>query len=94
MSNAPRKYQRIKRSKKVRGKKRKIKNIENYVPIGMYCYGYRNDGKWVQCPFLSFNKNKEYQENGICAAFNMRDDHNGGLLWDMVKECGVNEKHL
>lgn len=82
-----------KKSKKLRGKKRRMRNLEAHIPKGMYCYGYRADGKWVQpCPFLRFDYTKDRQSNGICEAFNMRDSFaNGGLLWDMVKECGVND---
>lgn len=88
----PRKHQRKNRSKKLRGKKRRLKNIEKFVPKGMYCYGFRPDGKFVKpCPFLRFNKRKHYQENGICEAFKMRDGIHWGLLWDMVKECNINE---
>lgn len=48
----------------------------------------------VPCPFLRFDKNHHYQENGICEAFRMRDSEgtSGGLLWDMVKECGVKDE--
>lgn len=88
----PKKYQRKNRSKKLRGKKRRLKNIEKFVPKGMYCYGFRTDGKHVTCPFLRFDKKKHHQENGICEAFGTRDDKYGGLLWDMVKECSINEE--
>ncbi|PLR72274.1 hypothetical protein [Bacillus sp. UMB0728] len=82
------------RSKKLRGKKRRMRNLEAHIPKGMYCYGYRPDGKWVHpCPFLRFDKTKHYQENGICEAFKLRDDTYGGLLWDMVKECNVNDEY-
>jgi len=88
----PRKHQRKKRSKKLRGKKRRLKNIEKYVPKGMYCYGFRPDGKYVHpCPFLRFDKKRESQSRGICEAFGIRDDYHWGLLWDWVKECDVNE---
>lgn len=83
-----------KRLKKVRGKKRLMRNIESVVPKGGYCYSVRADGKGIQvCPFLRYDKTKHHQENGICEAFKMRDSEgtSGGLLWDMVKECGVNE---
>src|SRR5690625_6665608 len=79
-------------TKKMRGYKRRMKNIENHVPKGMYCYGYRKDGVWVHpCPFLKKNKSLHHQENGVCTAFNIRDTYeNGGLLFDWVKECNIN----
>ncbi|MGD7047014.1 hypothetical protein FZC83_02100 [Rossellomorea marisflavi] len=83
-----------KRSKKLRGKNRRMRNLEAHIPKGHYCYGYREDGKWVHpCPFLRFNKHEHHQSNGICEAFELRDDHNGGLLWDWVKECSVNDEY-
>lgn len=91
MQTPKRKYQRKSRSKKLRGKKRRMRNVEKYIPKGVYCYGYRPDGKHVTCPFLRFDKTKHYQENGICEAFKMRDADHFGLLWDMVKECGIND---
>lgn len=92
--NTPRKYQRkINRNKKLRGKRRRLKNIEYFVPKGMYCYGYRPDGKWVHpCPFLRFDKTKHYQENGVCEAFKYRDADGFGLLWDWVKACDINDQ--
>lgn len=80
------------RSKKLRGKKRRMRNIEAHIPKGSYCYGFREDGKHVRCPFWQIDPTKHYQENGICEAFNMRDYPDGGLLWDMVKECGINDE--
>jgi len=80
------------RSKKLRGKKRRMRNVEAHIPHGHYCYGYRQDGKYVHpCPFLRFNKHQDRQANGICEAFNIRDEYHTGLLWDWVKNCGVNE---
>jgi hypothetical protein len=86
----------IMRSKKLRGKKRRMRNLKFFIPKGQYCYGYREDGKWVHpCPFLRFDKSKHHQENGICEAFKLRDTGElfGGLLWDLVKECNVNEDY-
>ena len=82
-----------KRSKKLRGKKRRLRKLEFFIPKGHYCYGYRQDGKWIHpCPFLRFDKTKHHQEHGICEAFKIRDSAYGGLLWDWVKECGINDE--
>lgn len=79
------------RSKKLRGKKRRMRNPEAFIPAGSYCYTRQTDGKLVRCPFLRFDKNSHHQENGICEAFRIRDKDTGGLLWDMVKECGIKD---
>lgn len=81
------------RSKKLRGKKRRMRNLEFFIPEGSYCYTRQADGKVVRCPFLRFDKNSHHQDNGICEAFRMRDSQgtSGGLLWDSVKDCGIND---
>ena len=82
------------RNKKLRGKKRKMKNLAFFVPNGMYCNGYRKDGKWVHpCPFLKIDRSKTYQENGVCEAFKIRDSEHGTNLWDWVKECDINNEY-
>lgn len=80
------------RSKKLRGKKRRMRNLEAFIPAGGYCYTRQADGKLIRCPFLRFDKNSHHQENGICEAFRIRDKDTGGLLWDMVKECGIKDE--
>lgn len=77
-------------AKKKRGNKRRLKNLEYFIPQGCYCYTYETR---KPCPFYSIDKKQHHQSNGVCTAFNIRDseDHMG-LLWDMVKECGVNEE--
>ena len=74
--------------------------IEDLIPKGIYCY---ESGKWgpeIQCytlqnvcPFLRSFPTRHEQERGYCLL-----DHHGdwneqgfGLLWDQVKECGINE---
>jgi len=55
------------------------------IPRGMYCYR----GDYV-CPFWFRDSGMDEQENGYCSYLNMGDNELGmGLLWDMVKECGV-----
>lgn len=78
---------------KLRGKKRKLKNKEKLIPQGHYCYEWLGEeGGTRTCPFFRIDKRKHHQSNGVCLAFNMRDDDAyGGLLWDMVKECDIND---
>ena len=65
------------------------KEMEKHIPPGPYCYRYaRGRGK---CPWWSLNEDKPYQENGYCAYLEAGDWEHGGLLWDQVKECGINE---
>jgi hypothetical protein len=78
--------------KKLRGYKRRMKNIKSQVPKGHYCYGHREDGKFVTCPFWKLNKHLDKQENGICLAFNRRDGTDTMLLWDMIKSCNINDE--
>ena len=61
---------------------------ESKIPNGMYCY----DDNGI-CPYWSLREDKPYQDNGYCAFMKEGDwDIDGvGLLWDQVKECGVNE---
>lgn len=64
------------------------------VPEGPYCYG--KDGR---CPYWKRNGMKRAQENGYCRLLKTGDwerVRNGkrmgfGLLWDQVKECGIND---
>jgi len=57
------------------------------IPRGVYCY--RGD---KLCPFWSKDYNQPEQENGYCSYLGRGDWENEGfgLLWDQVKECGVN----
>lgn len=66
--------------------------IESVIPRGIYCYGYA-DGKYNVCPFWSKSAHMGYQENGYCSFLSRGDWDEGGmgLLWDQIKECGVNE---
>lgn len=59
------------------------------IPKGDYCYD-----KNGTCRFWSLDKNRFTQENGYCSYLSKGDwDFQGtGLLWDMVKECGINTK--
>ena len=63
--------------------------MKNKIPRGLYCY----DENGV-CPYWSILKDKPYQENGYCSYMKIGDweaDHFFSLLWDQVKECGIND---
>jgi len=44
------------------------------------------------CPYWGMDASRERQNNGFCTFLNTRDwdDSSGGLLWDQVKDCGIN----
>lgn len=81
------------RSKKVRGLRRKFRNRDTLIPAGIYCYTVDANGKSIKrCPFWQFDKRQHPQEDGVCLAFGLRDaEEQGGLLWDLVKECRQKE---
>lgn len=68
------------------------------IPLGIYCYAItgRNPktGRIQRkiCPFWSMRKDKPEQVNGYCSYLEEGDWEfpGGGLLWDQVKECGIN----
>ena len=68
---------------------------ESIIPEGLYCY--TGHGKtFICCPYWSKRIDKPEQENGYCSFLEHGDwmygDGSGiSLLWDQVKECGVNE---
>ena len=61
---------------------------ESVIPLGMYCY----DDKI--CPYWSRNEKEDEQNNGYCSFLECGDwEHDSmGLLWDQVKECGLNDE--
>ena len=68
----------------------KLKKLvaEKVIPKGDYCY----DENGI-CPYWDIKLDKPEQENGYCKYLNRGDwevDYLS-LLWDQVKECGVNE---
>ena len=78
----------------------KIRKDLSLIPRGMYCYtflGWSEDRyKVLPCPYWSIDKTKPPQENGYCH-FLERGDWDlggGGLLWDQVKECEINERRM
>jgi hypothetical protein len=64
----------------------------NKIPKGIYCHGATRDDV---CPYWSINLSKPTQENGYCSFLERGDweDSSGlSLLWDQVKECGINDE--
>lgn len=72
----------------------------NKIPYGHYCYEIlsvnENIGriKVKLCPYWNRDYSKPEQMNGYCSYLKCGDwEHEGlGLLWDQVKECGINEE--
>ena len=72
--------------------KRGLANIFNDVlkiPCGIYCYN-----KDYRCPHHEIKKDKPSQEDGYCHLLEEGDweSKNVSLLWDSVKECGLNDE--
>lgn len=75
---------------------------ESVIPAGCYCYTGQGlthpaDGgpprmEVKECPYWARNPEKPEQINGYCAYLGEGDwqDDGPSLLWDMVKECGIN----
>ena len=67
-------------------------NVIKKIPAGSYCYATNDyDGK-VVCPYWASHESKPKQENGYCVMIGHGDWETEGtsLLWDHVKECGIN----
>lgn len=71
------------------------------IPPGMYCYSRERGSdpapgfahRVTPCPYWGRDADKRSQEEGYCAHLKAGDWEEDGtfLLWDMVKECGVND---
>jgi len=75
------------------------------VPKGVYCYKIRkidydntlSDGKPIirtnRCPYWSWDRRYPDEDVGYCKYLNLsdRDENSNGLIWDQIKECGVND---
>lgn len=74
------------------------------IPKGDYCYKmleviYPEQTnlppriRVKRCPYWESKENQPHQDNGYCHWIGEGDhDHEGlGLLWDQIKECGLNE---
>jgi len=76
------------------------KKDTSLIPRGMYCYT-PNGGcdpatgalHYAPCPYWSSNSDESAQTSGYCSFLEIGDWMDGGtfLLWDQVKECGINE---
>lgn len=73
------------------------------IPPGPYCYTQKGDPIILdgipripiqRCPYWSLREDKPRQENGYCAFLERGDWEDGplSLLWDQVKECGINSE--
>lgn len=66
------------------------------IPKGAYCYERVDTGDGVyyyrHCPYWTIDKSKPYQANGHCLLLDLKDWEADGvsLIWDQVKECGIN----
>ena len=73
------------------------KEIEK-IPVGPYCYSIKkikgDKIKICACPYWELRKDKPTQDNGYCHYLERGDWEDAGtsLLWDMVKECGINSE--
>ena len=73
-----------------------LQEPEKWIPNGIYCYIPSSNSKATGylCPFWDRNESKPYAENGICHYSQVEDDWDKEyltLLWDMCKECGIND---
>lgn len=78
-------------------------HAENHIPKGCYCYTpvalVEDPATGAprlltrRCPFWAINSAQPSQMNGYCGYLGSGDWEDEGtfLLWDQVKECGVNE---
>ena len=61
---------------------------DSVIPSGIYCY----DEKGI-CPYWHLFKSMPDKDNGYCHFLKSGDWEAEGLslLWDQVKECGIND---
>jgi len=69
-------------------------DVDAVVPKGEYCYTINKVTEQGietrHCPFLGYNPEKDDQDNGFCSFTGLKDWEDGTMLWDSLKECGVN----
>lgn len=70
-------------------------NILDMVPKSDWCFTHQNGEIFKCCPFWTLIKEFPKQSNGYCSLMEVGDfmdyENNGtSLLWDQVKECGIN----
>lgn len=73
-----------------------LQEPEKWIPYGIYCYvpSSNNDTPGYLCPFWDRNEGKPPMENGCCHYLQIEDGLDAEyftLLWDMCKECGIND---
>lgn len=66
--------------------------VTDRIPRGFYCYSYDENNNLVRCPFWNYVT----EHNAYCEFLDADDDtlHRRGhlgMLWDQIKECGINE---
>ena len=64
------------------------KMVQAVIPEGDYCYSRDAQGNRVVCPYWA---PRPESQNAYCH-FLRRTDLTAGLLWDQVKECGINDE--
>jgi len=63
---------------------------KNLIPKGFYCYTLIS-GKCIACPYWEHLKHMTEHESAYCHYLEMGAwNSEAFLLWDMVKECGIN----
>ena len=71
-----------------------MSNNHSEIPNGYYCYTIikiiDDKIKCKPCPHLVHHLDRPEQECGECTKFDIKDWIDGTLLWDSVKECGIN----
>ena len=64
---------------------------KDLIPKGDYCYDSKSG---IVCIYWEIWEDKPSQDNGFCHYLEWGDwtHPTVGLLWDQIKECGINEK--
>ena len=72
-----------------------FENPKQHIPIGHYCYIPGSKGR-NKCIFWDSNSEKSEQLSGYCHYLKSGDWEDKGtmLLWDQVKECGINDYYV
>ena len=71
--------------------------MQELIPFGRYCYKIlKVEGDKIKikpCPYWGKAYRRPEQDSGYCLLTHTYDWNAGiGLLWDMVKCCGINEE--
>lgn len=79
--------------KRLRRKLQRGTVLLTIIPPGPYCYTYEGE-HYRRCPYWSRHPKKREMDSGYCSALEMGDwmHRSLGLLWDQVKECGLNKR--